>query len=39
MGVTEWAHRRGVALQFIAPGKPVENAYIESFDGASGMRA
>ncbi len=29
----QWAHRRGVALQFIAPGKPVENAYIESFNG------
>jgi putative transposase len=29
----EWAHRHGVALQFIRPGKPVENAYIESFNG------
>ena len=29
----EWAHRRGVALQFIRPGTPVENAYIESFNG------
>lgn len=29
----EWAHRRGVALQFIRPGKPVDNAYIESFNG------
>lgn len=28
-----WAHERGVALQFIRPGKPVENAYIESFNG------
>lgn len=28
-----WAHQRGVALQFIRPGKPVENAYIESFNG------
>ena len=28
-----WAHDRGVALQFIRPGKPVENAYIESFNG------
>lgn len=28
-----WAHTRGVALQFIRPGKPVENAYIESFNG------
>ena len=29
----EWAHRHGVTLQFIRPGKPVENAYIESFNG------
>lgn len=28
-----WAYQRGVALQFIRPGKPVENAYIESFNG------
>jgi len=28
-----WAHARGVALQFIRPGKPVENAFIESFNG------
>lgn len=29
----EWAYRQGVALRFIEPGKPVENAYIESFNG------
>jgi putative transposase len=29
----EWAYRRGVALTFIRPGKPVENALIESFNG------
>lgn len=28
-----WAHRLGVQLDFIAPGKPVQNAYIESFNG------
>jgi putative transposase len=28
-----WAHHRGVQLQFIRPGKPVENAFIESFNG------
>lgn len=28
-----WAHRRGVMLQFIRPGKPVENCFIESFNG------
>jgi len=29
----EWAYRRGVQLDFIRPGKPVENAFIESFNG------
>jgi putative transposase len=29
----EWAYRRGIALNFIRPGKPVENAFIESFNG------
>src|SRR4051812_14421099 len=29
----EWAYQRGVALDFIRPGKPVENAFIESFNG------
>ena len=29
----DWAYRRGVQLDFIRPGKPVENAFIESFDG------
>ena len=28
-----WAYLRGVRLAFIRPGKPVENAYIESFNG------
>jgi putative transposase len=28
-----WAYRRRVHLQFIRPGKPVENAFIESFNG------
>lgn len=28
-----WAHQRGVKLDFIRPGKPVENAFIESFNG------
>ena len=28
-----WAHRRGVHIHFIRPGKPVENAYAESFNG------
>jgi putative transposase len=28
-----WAHQRRIALQFIRPGKPTENAFIESFNG------
>jgi len=28
-----WAYRHGVQLEFIRPGSPVENAYIESFNG------
>jgi len=28
-----WAYQAGVTLSFIRPGKPVENAYIESFNG------
>jgi len=28
-----WAYTRGVALCFIRPGKPIENAYVESFNG------
>jgi len=29
----KWAYRRNVHLSFIRPGKPNENAYIESFNG------
>lgn len=29
----QWAHERKVKLHFIRPGKPVENAYAESFNG------
>lgn len=29
----EWAYRRGVRLHFIEPGKPVQNCFIESFNG------
>ena len=31
--VDQWAYGRGVPLHFIDPGKPVQNAYIESFNG------
>lgn len=28
-----WAHRQGVTLRLIEPGKPNQNAYVESFNG------
>ena len=28
-----WAYAHGVTLRFIRPGKPIENAYVESFNG------
>jgi len=28
-----WVYRNGVELHFIQPGKPVQTAYVESFDG------
>jgi putative transposase len=31
--VDQWAHQRRVQLHFIDPGKPVQNAFIESFNG------
>jgi putative transposase len=29
----EWCYLRGVKLDFIRPGKPTENSFIESFNG------
>lgn len=29
----DWAYQRNVKLNFIMPGKPMENAFIESFNG------
>jgi putative transposase len=31
--VDAWAHRNGVKLEFSRPGKPTDNAFIESFNG------
>ena len=31
--LNHWAYERGVTQQFIEPGKPVQNAYVESFNG------
>jgi putative transposase len=28
-----WAYQHGVRLHFIDPGKPIQNAYVESFNG------
>ncbi len=28
-----WAHRNGITLRQIEPGKPNQNAYVESFNG------
>ena len=28
-----WAYRQGIQLECIRPGKPVENGFIESFNG------
>jgi putative transposase len=28
-----WAHQRGIEIHFIRPGRPIENAYVESFNG------
>ncbi len=31
--VLEWSNRTGVAWHYIAPGKPTQNAFVESFNG------
>jgi putative transposase len=31
--VDAWAYARGIKLQFIRPGRPVDNCYMESFNG------
>jgi putative transposase len=31
--VDQWAYERGVRLRFIEPGKPIQNAVMESFNG------
>jgi putative transposase len=30
----QWASANHVELRFIRPGKPIENAFVESFDGS-----
>jgi putative transposase len=33
LALDQWAHQHGVHLRFIKPGRPVENCFIESFNG------
>jgi putative transposase len=33
LALDEWAYRNGVQLAFIDPGKPTQNAFVESFNG------
>ena len=28
----DWAYRRGIEVEYIEPGKPIQNAYVESFN-------
>ncbi|CAE6795981.1 hypothetical protein CFBP1159_27650 [Xanthomonas arboricola pv. corylina] len=33
-GRREWAERKGIALDFIEPGRPMQNGFIERFNGS-----
>jgi putative transposase len=36
--ISEWSERLGVRLRFIEPGKPVQNAFVESLNGRQAAR-
>src|SRR5262249_40216247 len=33
LALDQWAEQHGVKLEFIQPGKPVQNCFVESFNG------
>jgi putative transposase len=33
MAILRWSQQTGVAWHYIAPGKPTQNAFVESFNG------
>ncbi|WP_257003518.1 integrase core domain-containing protein, partial [Xanthomonas vasicola] len=34
LALAEWAERKGIALDFIEPGRPMQNGFIERFNGS-----
>jgi putative transposase len=34
MALAEWAERKGITLDFIEPGRPMQNGFIERFNGS-----
>jgi putative transposase len=32
--LSEWCEQQGIVLHWIQPGKPIQNAYIERFNGS-----
>ncbi|SDC37263.1 Integrase core domain-containing protein [Paracidovorax valerianellae] len=34
LAMAEWAERKGIALDFIEPGRPMQNGFIERFNGS-----
>lgn len=34
LALAEWAERKGIALDFTEPGRPMQNGFIERFNGS-----